>query len=79
MISATSTKKEELAQLSIMASDSKNTTETNSTAEDEFEAFGKHVAVQLKSLPLIMALDVQEHIQLYLNRVRREHLKNTTQ
>lgn len=42
--------------------------------ENEFDVFGKHVALQLKSLPLLLALDAQEHIQLYLNRTRREYI-----
>lgn len=47
---------------------------TNSVVENEFEVFGKHVGLQLKSLPLLSALEAQEHIQLYLNRIRRQHL-----
>lgn len=42
--------------------------------ENEFDVFGKHVALQLKSMPLLLALDAQEHIQMFLNRTRRQHL-----
>lgn len=37
----------------------------NSTVEEtEFEVFGKYVGLQLKSLPLLLALEAQEQIQL---------------
>lgn len=75
------TKKKKLSQLSSMVGQLKEIAETaNSTAEDnEFEVFGKHVGLQLKSLPLLLALEAQEHIQLYLNRIRRQHLQNASE
>ncbi|KAK9702999.1 hypothetical protein QE152_g29591 [Popillia japonica] len=47
--------------------------------ENEFEIFGKHIGLQLKSLPLLLALEAQEHIQLYLNKIRRQHLQNASE
>lgn len=46
--------------------------------ENEFEIFGKHIGLQLKSLPLLLALEAQEYIQLYMNKIRREHLQKTS-
>lgn len=75
------TKKKKITQLSSMVSQLKEIVETtNSTVEEhEFEIFGKHVGLQLKSLPLLLALEAQEHIQLYLNRIRRQHLQNASE
>lgn len=40
---------------------------TNSKVEEnEFEVFGKPVGLQLKSFPLLLILEVQKHIQLYI-------------
>ncbi|CAH2098281.1 unnamed protein product [Euphydryas editha] len=72
------TKKKKIAQLSSMVNQLKQIAyDSNSTAqENEFEVFGKHVGLQLKSLPPLLALEAQEHIQLYINRIRRQHLQN---
>lgn len=77
--STSTTKKRKIAQLSSMVTQLREITETtNSTAEEnEFEVFGKLVGLQLKSLPLILALEAQEHIQVHLNRIRRQHLLNS--
>lgn len=75
------TKKKKIAQLSSMVSQLKEIADTtNSTVEEnEFDVFGKHVGLQLKSLPLLLALDAQEHIQLYINSIRREHIQNASE
>ncbi|CAH2085039.1 unnamed protein product [Euphydryas editha] len=75
------TKKKKIAQLSSMVSQLKEIADaSNSTVEEnEFEVFGKHVGLQLKSLPLLLALEAQEHIQLYINRIRRQHLQNASE
>lgn len=74
------TKKRRIAQLSSMVGQLKEIADTtNSTVEEnEFEVFGKHVGLQLKSLPLLSALEAQEHIQLHLNRIRRRHILNAS-
>jgi len=41
----------------------------NSSEEDEFEVFGRLVELQLKSMPLQLALKAQELIQVHLNRI----------
>lgn len=71
------TKKKKIAQLSSMVSQLKDITNTtNSTVEEnEFEVFGKHLGLQLKLLPLLLALEAQDHIQSYVNRIRRQHLQ----
>ena len=61
-------------QLSSMVSQLKEISEAATTDENEFEVFGRHIGLQLKSLPTLLALEAQEHIQLYINRVRRQHL-----
>jgi len=48
----------------------------NSSGEDEFEVFGRLVELQLKSMPLQLALKAQELIQVHLNRICRHHLQN---
>ncbi|KAF5296251.1 hypothetical protein FQA39_LY12588 [Lamprigera yunnana] len=67
-------KKKRLSQLTSMVSQLKEITETVNTKsteeENEFEVFGKHVGLQLKPMPLIVALEAQEHIQLYINQFR---------
>ncbi|GBP22649.1 hypothetical protein EVAR_13929_1 [Eumeta japonica] len=74
------TKKRKIAQLSSMVGQLKEiANSTNYTVEEnEFEVFGKHVGLQLKSLPILLALEVQEHIQLYMNRIRRQQIQNET-
>ncbi|KAL4720654.1 hypothetical protein ACJJTC_002752 [Scirpophaga incertulas] len=74
------TKKRRITQLSSMVGQLKEIADTtNSTVEEnEFEVFGKHVGLQLKSLPLLSALEAQEHIQLHLNRIRRRHILNAS-
>nr|CAI5826646.1 unnamed protein product [Callosobruchus analis] len=74
-------KKKRIAQLSSMVSQLKEITDSTNATVDEnvFDVFGKHVGVQLKSLPILLALEAQEHIQLYLNRIRREHLQNESE
>lgn len=47
--------------------------------ENEFEAFGKYIGVQLKSFPTLLALDAQDHIQLYLNEMRRLQLQSASE
>lgn len=47
--------------------------------EDEFDAFGRNVALQLKSLPLIYALESQEIIQRVLKEQRIQVLQGQTQ
>lgn len=62
-----------------MVTELKGITEAvNSPVEDEFEVFGKHIGLQLKSMLLLLALEAQEHIQVYLNRLRRQHLQNSS-
>ncbi|KAF5298989.1 hypothetical protein FQA39_LY11621 [Lamprigera yunnana] len=65
-----------------MVSQLKEITETVNTKsteeENEFEVFGKHVGLQLKVMPLIVALEAQEHIQLYINQIRRQQLQNAS-
>ncbi|XP_045785921.1 uncharacterized protein LOC123881249 [Maniola jurtina] len=75
------TKKRKIAQLSSMVRQLKEIADTsNSTVEEnEFEVFGKHVGLQLKSLPLLLALEAQEHIQIYINRIRRQHLQTASE
>lgn len=75
------TKKRKIAQLSSMVGQLKEIADaTNSTVEEnEFDVFGKHVGLQLKSLPLLLALEAQEHIQLYINRIRRQHIENANE
>jgi len=51
----------------------------NSSEEDEFEVFGRLVELQLKSMPLQLALKAQELIQLHLNRICRQHLQNLSE
>ncbi|XP_060809924.1 uncharacterized protein LOC106140308 [Amyelois transitella] len=70
-------KKKRVAQLSSMVSQLKEIADTTNSRveENEFEVFGKHVGFQLKQLPLLLALEAQEHIQIYLNRIRRQHLQ----
>nr|CAI5837035.1 unnamed protein product [Callosobruchus analis] len=74
-------KKKRIAQLSSMVSQLKEITDSTNATVDEnvFDVFGKHVGVQLKSLPILLALEAQEHIQLYLNKIRREHLQNESE
>lgn len=74
-------KKKKLSQLTSMVNQLKEISETanSTTEENEFEAFGKHVGLQLKALPLLLALQAQEQIQLYINRIRREHLQNASE
>ncbi|KAF5294813.1 hypothetical protein FQA39_LY00297 [Lamprigera yunnana] len=75
-------KKKRLSQLTSMVSQLKEITETVNTKsteeENEFEVFGKHVGLQLKEMPLIVALEAQEHIQLYINQIRRQQLQNAS-
>lgn len=75
-------KKKRLSQLTSMVSQLKEITETVNTKtteeENEFEVFGKHVGLQLKAMPLIVALEAQEHIQLYINQIRRQQLQNAS-
>lgn len=75
------TKKRKITQLSSMVSQLKEIADiTNFTVEEnEFEVFGKHISLQLKSLPLLLALEAQEHIQLYINRIRRQHFQNASE
>ncbi|XP_026321010.1 uncharacterized protein LOC113231061 isoform X2 [Hyposmocoma kahamanoa] len=47
--------------------------------EDEFDAFGRNVALQLKSLPLIYALESQEIIQRVLKEQRIQALQGQPQ
>lgn len=47
--------------------------------EDEFDAFGRNVALQLKSLPLIYALESQEIIQRVLKEQRIQALQGQQQ
>lgn len=47
--------------------------------EDEFDAFGRNVALQLKSLPLIHALESQEIIQRILKEQRIQALHGQSQ
>ncbi|XP_012547131.1 uncharacterized protein LOC101740234 [Bombyx mori] len=72
------TKKRKIAQLSSMVGQLKEIIHSNNSTveENEFEVFGKHVGLQLKSLPLLLALEAQEQIQLYINRIRRQHIQN---
>lgn len=73
------TKKKKISQLSSIVSQLKEITESATALEEnEFDVFGKHVSIQLKSMPLILALEAQEHIQLYLNRFRRQQLQNAS-
>lgn len=51
---------------------------TNSLREDEFDMFGKLIATQLKSLPLMLALEAEENIQSLMTKIRRKHLKRTS-
>lgn len=55
------------------------TTITSTVEENEFEVFGKHVGLQLKSLPVLLTLEAQEHIQLYLNRNQRQYFQNASE
>lgn len=72
-------KKQRLSQLKAIVTELKGITEAvNSPVEDEFEVFGKHIRLQLKSMLLLLALEAQEHIQVYLNRLRRQHLQNSS-
>ncbi|KAK5648149.1 hypothetical protein RI129_003041 [Pyrocoelia pectoralis] len=75
-------KKKRLNQLTSMVSQLKEITETVNTKsteeENEFEVFGKHVGLQLKAMPLTVALEAQEHIQLYINQIRRQQLQNAS-
>lgn len=61
------TKKKKITQLSSVVRQLKEIADTTNSVveENEFEVFGKHVGLQLKTLPLILALEAQEHIQLY--------------
>jgi len=62
-----------------MVTELKGITEAvNSPVEGEFEVFGKHIGLQLQSMPLLLALEAQQHIQVYLNRLRRQHLQNSS-
>ena len=72
-----SRKRTKVMQLSSMVSQLKEISEAASTEENEFGVFG--IGLQLKSLPIILALEAQEHIQLYINRVRRQHLLNVNE
>ena len=69
-----SRKRTKVMQLSSMVSQLKEISEAATTEDNEFEVFGRHIGLQLKSLPTLLALEAQEHIQLYINRVRRQHL-----
>lgn len=44
--------------------------------DDEFDAFGKHVANQLRQLPLQTALQIQQDFQSTLTGERIKHLKS---
>lgn len=65
-----------------MVTELKGITEAvNSPVEGEFKVFGKHTGLQLKSMPISNAklpLEAKEHIQVYLNRLRRQHLQNSS-
>jgi hypothetical protein len=71
-------RKRQLSQLSNVVGQLKEMTQASclQLEENEFEVFGKHVAVQLKSLPLLTAIDLQENIQVLINKVRREHVQS---
>lgn len=75
------TKKRKIAQLSSTVIQLKGIADTSysTVEENEFEVFGKHVGLQLKSLPLLLALEAQEHIQICINRIRRQHLQNPSE
>ncbi|GLV40945.1 hypothetical protein CBL_08519 [Carabus blaptoides fortunei] len=51
----------------------------NNEAEDEFNIFAKHVAVQLKQLPLYDAIICQEQIQTVIRQKRFEVLSRQSQ
>lgn len=76
-VSTPLTKKKKLSQLSCMVSQLKEIAQTANSQpeENEFEVFGKHVGLQLKSMPLLLALGAQDHIQLFLSKIRRKHLQ----
>lgn len=39
-------------------------------SESEWDIFGRHVSAQMKSLPIPLALQAQQHINTYLNNMR---------
>nr|XP_034194910.1 uncharacterized protein LOC117611108 [Osmia lignaria] len=47
--------------------------------EDEFEAFGRNVGLQLKNMPIKQALKAQQQIQSYLTQTRLENIASQRQ
>lgn len=69
-------KRQKISQLKTVVNQLKGIAEAVNTPveENEFEVFGKNVGLQLKGMPLQLALEAQQHIQTYLNRIRLQHL-----
>lgn len=55
----------------------KQTCSNQSTTENEFDVYGKHVAIQLKQLPLQDALQLQVEIQYLLTKARLQSINNS--
>ncbi|KAF2885548.1 hypothetical protein ILUMI_20616 [Ignelater luminosus] len=54
----------------------KKIVQTSNVPEDEFSLFGKHIATQLRQLPLVKALRVQNEIHTLITKERITHCES---
>lgn len=74
--SGPASKRQRIGQLKTVVNELKGIAEIVNTPveENEFEVFGKNVGLQLKGMPLELALEAQQYVQTYLNKIRLQHL-----
>lgn len=56
-----------------------NSVNSSVVSENEFDLFGRMVAVQLKNLPMDSAIEAQQYIQNYLSGLRLKHIRRQSQ
>nr|XP_049703706.1 uncharacterized protein LOC126056107 isoform X2 [Helicoverpa armigera] len=56
-----------------------NSVNSSVVSENEFDLFGRMVAVQLKNLPMESAIEAQQYIQNYLSGLRLKHIRRQSQ
>ena len=76
VITYKNTKRQRLTQLNSIAHQPKGIAETVNPPpeENEFEVFGRSIGLQLKAMPIQIAVKAQQHIQTYLSTIRLQHM-----
>lgn len=65
--------------ITILSNIAQTTNNTPDNDDDEFGQFGKYVAAQLRQLPILNALEIQEKFYSLLTRERISVMKNATE